>query len=636
MALRIETFDNIRGGNTLYKALSHPHAAAPARKLLAALAREGPTAIVDPHGAAEGFAEIFGLDGFEISGVFVQDVARIGCEVLGRRAAPLTKLAASGAAAVFIAGFDADRLISQLQVFTPANAEVFSLDAMRLPTERLTNAQRYLDPLNFATNFALFRDTSTLHTRLVTANYWAGYGSRAVTCWLTLFDGEGVILAEWSEACGSGGGAIIIDSREVRARFALGDFAGQLFIHVVGAAGHDVIKYALDTYGEPGTAADGGLSCTHDANAWPAERYAGLPAPAAGERVILWVQNSHPTPIPAGAIALNPMGEEPLVALPDAIGPFASRAVDVAELLPGLAWPRQIEVRAGKHVVRPRYEIISGERRRIAHVNVERSDLKPDPQLPHIGEMLGKGYLLPAPILPCGEWESLLLPTPMAVSQQDLPVAALIYDAEGREIVRERLGCLPRDHATALSLDAVAGGLGDNYGHVELVYDFADGGSGDGWLHALFRYRHRQSGHAADTSFGAHIFNTLLVYRDEPQSYVGPPPGLSTRLFLRLGDGPCDTLCHLIYPASLPWRPLSATEIILHDRNGAEIARAWLAIPCSGSRLLRYHELFDAATRAHAGAGAYAIIRDPTCRLFGYHGLLGHNGAFSLDHMFGF
>ena len=36
------------------------------------------------------------------------------------------------------------------------------------------------------------------------------------------------------------------------------------------------------------------LSCTHDANSWPADRYAGLPAPAAGERVMLWVQNSHP------------------------------------------------------------------------------------------------------------------------------------------------------------------------------------------------------------------------------------------------------------------------------------------------------------------------------------------------------
>ena len=61
MVLRIETFDNVRGGNTLYKALTHPHAAAPARALIASLAACGPVAIVDPHGAAAGFAEIFGF-----------------------------------------------------------------------------------------------------------------------------------------------------------------------------------------------------------------------------------------------------------------------------------------------------------------------------------------------------------------------------------------------------------------------------------------------------------------------------------------------------------------------------------------------------------------------------------------------
>ena len=86
----------------------------------------------------------------------------------------------------------------------------------------------------------------------------------------------------------------------------------------------------------PEASADGGLSCTHDANAWPADRYAGLPAPAPGERVILWVQNSHPTPIPSGAIGLNPMGEERVVTLPEPLGAFASRAVDVAEMLPDL------------------------------------------------------------------------------------------------------------------------------------------------------------------------------------------------------------------------------------------------------------------------------------------------------------
>jgi hypothetical protein len=635
MALRIETFDNLRGGNTLYKALAHPHAAGGGRAIVEALARRRPTALVDPYGAAEGFAEIFGLAGVEIAGAYVQDVARIGAPLLGNRARPLTELGDCGAASVLVAAFDAERLIGQLQPFLPPGAQPFSLDLMRLPEARLSNPRNYLDPLNFATNFAFFRDSGGLHTRLVTANYWAGYGAGAVSLWLSLFDGNGEIVADWTEPCAAGA-LIAIDSRNVRARFGLGDFAGQLFLHVVGAAGHDVVKYALDTFGADAGAPDAALSCTHDANAWPAERYAGLPAPAPGERVLLWIQNSHPAPIPAGAVGLNPMGEERVAPLGEAIGPFASRAVDVAELLPGLAWPRQIELRAGKHVVRPRYEIVAGARRRVAHVNVERADLKPDPELPLLGGLLGKGYLLPAPVLPPAVWESLLLPTPMASAQCELPVAVLLYDAEGGEVARLPLGRLRRAHDCALSLDRAAAGLGDAGGHVELVYDFAAGGTGDGWLHALFRYRDRASGHAAETSFGAHVFNTILVYRDEPQSYAGRAPGLSTRLFLRLGEAPYDTLCHLIYPASRPWRPESATEIILHDRGGTEIARVPLAIPCSGSRLFRYHALFNAAIRARAGQGAYAIIRDTTCRLFGYHGLIGEGGAFSLDHMFGF
>ncbi|HZK91697.1 MAG TPA: hypothetical protein VFC56_16270 [Stellaceae bacterium] len=632
MTLRIDTFDNVRGGNALYKALAHPLAAAPARALIRRLERCGKIAIVDPQGAAAGFAELFELSAVDIAGVYVQDVARIGGPVLGCVAEGVPALAQSGARAVLVAAFDADRLIGQIAPFLPPSSDLVSLDAMRLPAERLTNPRNYLDPLNFSTNFALFRDTGAVHTRLVTLNYWPGYGSKGVICWLTLFDGAGEIVAEWSEAPTAEAGAIVIDSREVRRRFGLGDFAGQLFIHVAGAAGHDIVKYALDTYGSD----DAALSCTHDANAWPSDRYAGLPAPAPGERVVLWLQNSHAAPIPAGAIGLNAMGDEHVVPLDAAIGPFATRAVDVAELLPGLAWPAQIELRAGKHMVRPRYEIIEASRSRLAHVNVERPDLKPDSELPRLGERLGKGYLLPAPILPRGEWRSLLLPTPMAVAQEELPIAAIAYDPDGNEIARHRFGRLPRAHRIALDLDDLGAALGDGYGHVELVYDFAAGGDGDGWLHALFRYRHRASGHAAETSFGAHVFNTILTYRDEPQSYSGRPPGLSTTLFLRLGEGEHDTLCHLIYPASLPWRPQSATEIILRDAAGGEIARKSLAIPCSGSRLWRYRTLFDEQTRQGAGSGAYAVIRDPTCRLFGYHGLIGRGGGFSLDHMFGY
>jgi hypothetical protein len=227
----------------------------------------------------------------------------------------------------------------------------------------------------------------------------------------------------------------------------------------------------------------------------------------------------------------------------------------------------------------------------------------------------------------------------MATGQRNLPIALLVYDAGGRERARRPFGCLARSASVALDLDDVVDGGADlegGYGHLELVYDFSEGGEADGWLHGIFRYEDKASGHAAETSFGAHVFNTVLTYRSEPQSYAGAPPGLSTRLFLRVGPEPFDTLCHLIYPASSPWHRHSATDLVLCDGAGAEVARRRLEIPCGGSRLWRYGETFAAAERARAGRGAYLVVRDATCRLFGYHGLIGRAGAFSLDHMFGF
>ena len=141
--------------------------------------------------------------------------------------------------------------------------------------------------------------------------------------------------------------------------------------------------------------------------------------------------------------------------------------------------------------------------------------------------------------------------------------------------------------------------------------------------------------HTAETSFGAHVFNTLITYKGEPQSYKGPPPGLSTRLFLRLGPTPLDTMCHLIYPASLPWNLTSDTLLMLMSAKGEEVARCTLNIPCGGSQLWRFNEMFGEAERKSAGADCYVLIRDTTCRLFGYHGVIGEP-AFSLDHMFGF
>ncbi len=244
------------------------------------------------------------------------------------------------------------------------------------------------------------------------------------------------------------------------------------------------MKYALDTFEDTGPS----LSCTHDANAWPADFYAGLPAPRGDERVVLWVQNSLPVPIPAGGIALNLMGDERVVPFDRSVAPFATVALDVAALLPAARWPQQIEITAGKHIVRPRYEVTrtdaaGAKRRRIAHPNVERVDLKPNPDLSKLA-LLGKGFILTAPILPVEEWRSLVLPTPMARSQEVLPIAAAAYDPQGREIGRKSFGRLARQESVALDLDELAGGT-SGFGHVELTYDWSAGAEADGWLHAL-------------------------------------------------------------------------------------------------------------------------------------------------------
>ena len=636
MPLTIETFSNVKGGNSFYKAISHPLAAEKAQTLIKSLIEAGPVAVYDPHGFYSGFTEFYDLSGINIVQSYVQDSARIGSVLAGHKALPVTELQNTTATTLLIAAFDSQKLQDHIAHLLPDGCSVYSFDNCRLDNALLTNQRVYLDNRNFATNFAFFRDDAGARTRVATANYWSGYGAKDISFHLILFGDDGTILAEWDEKLGDGAASVSIDSRTVREQFDLDDFTGQLFIHAIGVAGHDIVKYALDVWNDAGTE----LSCTHDANAWPSDLYAGLPAPRDGEEVALWVQNSHPSPIPAGEVGLNLMGSNQIIWLDEPIDGFATRRLIINDILPNAGWPAQIEVQAGKHFVRPRYEITSAQNaRRIAHVNVERSDLKPDPGIAELGNLMGKGYILPAPILPMAVWDSEVLPTPMATDQQNLPIAALIIDASGQEVGRHNFGKLPRDHKTALAIGrSLTGGgpLPSDSGHIELVYDFANGGDADGWLHSIFRYENSETGHVAETSFGAHIFNTVLTYRDEPQSYNGPPPGLSTRLFLRLGFAPLDTICHLIYPASTPWHPTSNTKLTLIGSDGEEIAQQKVSIPCGGSVHLRYHEIFDATDRSKAGDGAYIVVRDTTCRLFGYHGLLADSGAFSLDHMFGF
>jgi hypothetical protein len=623
--LDIQTFSASRGGNVLYKALAHPLAAEALAALAAELRAAGPLAVFDPEGTASALYALH-PDLPLPAALFVQDVAHLGRTLGGLSAQPVTDLPRTQCRTLLVAAFDTARLEARLNALCGGSLRIVSLDRARIPEAMLTNARHYLDKLNFATNHAFFRDEDGLSTRLVSANYWAGYGAGPVRLWLRLFDASGAAVASWEQALGDRMSGFAIDSRAVRARFDLPAFTGQLFIHAIGVAGHDVVKYALDVFGTGGNPS---LSVTHDANAWPSDRYAGLPAPKADERVVLWLQNSHASAIPAGAVTLDRMGAEAPVALQETIPPYASRAVDVSSLLPDLHWPAQIELRAGRHVVRPRYEIVSHGRTRIAHVNVERADLRPDPGIRTLSNLLGRGYLLPFPVLPPAQFRTIVQPNPMAETQASLPIRVDVFDASGRLVGQRFLGNLARAHDFAGDLDD----FGPEAAHAELTYDFRAGGEADGWLHGLFRYEHRVSGHATETSFGAHIFNTAMTYRDEPQSYAGPPPGLSTRLFLKLGEGGRQSFAHLIYPASAAWHPLSSTRLELIDGDGRVVDTYDLRIACSGSAVVRPAEIFDVGS---AGPGAYVLVRDATCRLFGFHGLEDASGGFSMDHMFGF
>lgn len=648
MALAIETFKNAdlahgwrpgnnAGGATLFKALGHPLTAPKAHALIEDLAKAGPVAIYDPTNAIGNFHAYYDLSRLDVAGYYVQRVEDLSAAFLGHDAKPVSEIAASDAKAVLVLLFDADRVLAPMRHVLPAGARIATLDEMRLPDDMLTNRSNYLDPMNFATNFALMREADGIHTRVGSANYWSLHGAENPELWLCLFGEDGEELAEWREPLPAPGAPFAIDSAEVRHRFGLGDFTGSLFIHAIRIKGHDVVKYALDMYGEDGRA----LSCSHDANAWPADYYAGMPAGEEDESVTLFIQNSHPMPIPPRSIGLNIMGAQDVSWFEDEIAPFATRAISVDDLLPQARWPDQVEIVAGRYFVRPRYEVKRAQgQRRIAHANVERTDLKPNPALASLGKVMGKGYIMPLPVLPRDEFNSVMLPTPMATGQSELPICAELIDASGALVASRYLGRIQRRDSVEIDVEGwiadEALKLPSGYGHVEFLYDFRDGGEGDGWLHALGRFEQKSSGHRAETIFGAHIYNTAVIYKDEPQSYTNKPPGLTTRLFLRLGSDGLDTICHLIYPASTPWHAKSSTLLILHDAEGKPIAEKPIEIACGGSRFWRLSEMFSKEEREAMGGAGYVIVRDTTCRLFGFHGLTNGAKSFCLDHMFGF
>jgi len=627
MRFQFDTFSNDSGGNALFKALGHPLVSEKAAALISSMAGKR-VGVFDPVGQLACFQALYDMGDTAIEARFVQRVVD-----LSGGARPITDLPEVAIEVLFIAAFDAEYHLRSVLPMLPSGVTVVSFDVLRLPDEMLSDRRSYVSPMNFATNFCLFRADGERCSVMRTVEYWTRYGAKNPALWLMLFDADGKVLAQWTESLVANQ-SIKLHAGEIRARFGLPAFAGSLFVHAIGIAGHDIMKYVLDDEDADGISP----AVTHDSNSWPADYYAGVPAAEPGETVLLWVQNSHPIAIPAGTLSFNRMGRTETAAYQQEIPAFGTHAIDMAQVLPDLSWPDQIEFTAGRHCGRPRYELRRPDGTvTLAHANVERTDLKLDPGIAGLGEAMGKGYLLPAPVLPRDRFQTELLPTPMTTAQRSLPLAVHLYDPDGALIVRESLGDLPRDHRRLVQVEEMLkhSGATMERGHLELVYDFSGGGQADGWLHALFRYRH-VGGQVADSSFGAHIFNTAMVYKGEPQSYHGKPPGLTTRLLLRLAPKPAETLCCLIYPASTPWWPKSTTVMTLANGAGEPVAEATLNIPCSGSRLWSARDIFSGPELRDAGPEGTIAIVDRTCRLFGYHAALSEAGGFALDHMFGF
>lgn len=260
MVLKIKTFANQKPCS-FFKALGHPFIA----DKVNAFKRNPLPPIYDPEDHLDDFLSMTCLESPER--VYVQSY-----EALKPNTQLISNVHADQPEKLLILTFDPEKHLAQMGHLLPAGCEVTSLKSLRLPDEMLTDPNTYLSDLNFSTNFALFREGNGWHTRLTSANYWTKYGSKEVKLYAILFDENGKPIAEWNEPLSPSVHAISIDSKEVKKRFNLPDFTGQLFIHITGTKGHSIVKYALDTYNDEGM-----ISATHDANAWPSEYFSGLP-----------------------------------------------------------------------------------------------------------------------------------------------------------------------------------------------------------------------------------------------------------------------------------------------------------------------------------------------------------------------
>ena len=123
---------------------------------------------------------------------------------------------------------------------------------------------------------------------------------------------------------------------------------------------------------------------------------------------------------------------------------------------------------------------------------------------------------MPLPVMPLDRFATHMLPTPMARAQKNLPLRADLFAPDGRLCAQKFLGKIPRARSVCLKLDdwlkEARIALPQNYGHVEFVYDFRDGGDGDGWMHVLARFEQPPQRASRPRPFSARIFSTFRLF----------------------------------------------------------------------------------------------------------------------------
>ncbi len=309
----------------------------------------------------------------------------------------------------------------------------------------------------------------------------------------------------------AGPGGIALDSREVRARFGLPEFTGQLFIHAIGAAGHDVVKYALDTYAPRQRR----QPLLHPRRQRLAVRPLCRPARAAAGRAGGAVGAEQPRLAdPGRRHGARPHGRRAAGHAGRArSAPSPAAALDVAELLPGLALAG-----ADRVARRPpcRAAALRGDARAAARASrmsmssapisrpTRTSRRSANAARPRLSAAVAGAAARPLSHASCSRrrWPR-RRPTCRCGSTCSI--------RDGRKVAEHFLGCLPRDHDLALDLDDLlpAGRCSPRAGMPSWSMISATAAAPMAGCTRSCATRTAPSGHVAETSFGAHIFNTL-------------------------------------------------------------------------------------------------------------------------------